>query len=150
VLLQIDQCLNDMKLTRSKTKTHVHDSNSLEFDPVQYLGLMFDGKRIFIRSSSIHKYHRKVKKGVQAAVIRQKEEAEKSGTKAPLRRQALYNMYSEMPVRGKKIKERKTSQKYNGNFISYLDRVATVTGSATIPIQRRRLLKKLISRVKPA
>ncbi len=89
-----------------------------------------------------------MKKGVRAAVIRRDIESERAHQPAPLRQQALYNMYSELPVRGKKVKERKRNQKYSGNFIKYMSDAAKTTDSSRIRQQQRKVLSRLRSAIR--
>ena len=50
---------------------------------------------------------------------------------APLRKQALYNMYSDKPVRGKRIQARIQRNKFRGNFIKYMAQAANTMNSFT-------------------
>ena len=125
------------------------NSNRLASDgPLQYLGLIFDGSKTLIRSSSIHRYHRKLKKAIRAAEVRRDEETHDPSRQAPLRQQALYNMYSELPIRGVKIKARKARQRYRGNFTDYMARSAKLLNSQHIERQRRKVLKKFRSSIR--
>ncbi len=139
---KLDQELQGLLLTRSARKTQRLDSKKLTTEPLQYLGFVFNGKRIVVRPSSIHRYHRKLKKAVQAAQLRREKEAITSGKQAPLRQRALYNMYSDFPTRGKKINQLKSRRKYNGNFIDYLKGAEGSLNSPHIKAQRLRLRKK--------
>lgn len=143
ILQYIDNLLGKLKLSRSKDKTQVLYSSQLPRKQLQYLGFLFNGEKIAVRSSSIHRYHHKLKKAIGAAKIRQREQGKKGATKAPFRKQAIYNMYSELPLRGKKAKARKRKQKYRGNFTHYMEMSARVMGSVTIGRQRKRLLRRL-------
>lgn len=142
----IDERLSSLRLKRSGEKTHELSGGELRSGrQLQYLGLVFNGTDVVIRSSSIHRYHRKLKKGLRAAVHRQRLESCASGMDAPLRRQALYNMYSELPVRGEKVRQRQNRLKHSGNFIRYLDRAVSRLGADLgadrIKRQRRKLLR---------
>ena len=148
ILAYIDQLLGQLKLSRSKGKTQILYSIQLPHKQLQYLGFLFNGSKIAVRSSSIHRYHHKLKRAIQSTRIRQKRESEGNAQKAPLWKQSLYNMYSELPLRGKRIKARNRTQKYRGNFIHYMDRSAKKMDSSTIRRQRRRLLKGLRKRIK--
>ncbi len=146
---KLDLELNRLLLKRSipKTQTINHDELFAERQ-LQYLGFMFNGVDAVIRPSSIHRYHRKSKRALQAAVIRRDRESERSGNAAPLRKKALYNMYSDPPVRGKKIKARKKRQKFNGNFIDYMAKCASVMNSQRIERQRKRTLRRFRASLK--
>lgn len=143
ILGRLDKELKSLGLKRSKTKTHDLTSSQLESQKqLQYLGFIFNGNEALVRPSSIHRYHRKLKKAIRAAELRRDKDGEKSGQKAPLRQRALYNMYSELPIRGVKINARKRRQKYRGNFTHYMARSAEVMDSRSIEQQRRKILKK--------
>ena len=143
----LDWWLNRLKLCRSEDKTQVRSGRELPHSQLQYLGFLFNGKKIMVRSSSIHRYDRKVKKAIQAAIFRQIMEIKRGTREAPFRKRAIYNMYSELPLRGTKIKSRKKNQKYRGNFTHYMEKSAKAMDSLTIRLQRNRLLKRLRARV---
>ena len=140
---RLDAEMERLSLNRSIPKTHIfNQSELLSGRQLQYLGFMFNGVDVVIRPSSIHRYHRKLKKAIQAAVIRRDHDSERLGHATPLRKKALYNMYSDLPVRGKKIKARKKRQKFSGNFIDYMAKSANVMGSQRIERQRKRTLRR--------
>ena len=144
VLDKLDHQLKLLELSRSQEKTRTFLGPELSSrKQLQYLGFVFNGKDAVIRPSSIHRYHRKLKKAVRMAEFRQKRE----GNTAPLRKQALYNMYSDKPVRGKRIRTRIKRRKYKGNFTHYMDRASERLGSPRIAKQRRKILQKFRSRV---
>ncbi len=65
----LDSELECLSLKRSIPKTQIIDHAELFAGrQLQYLGFMFNGVEAVIRPSSIHRYHRKVKKALQAAV----------------------------------------------------------------------------------
>ena len=146
---KLDLELNHLLLKRSIPKTQIINHAELFAKrQLQYLGFMFNGVDAVIRPSSIHRYHRKSKKALQAAVIRRDHESERSGHAAPLRKKALYNMYSDLPVRGKKIKARKKRQKFSGNFIHYMAKSANVMDSQRVERQRKRMLRRFSASLK--
>ena len=148
ILTTLDRELSRLKLTRSTEKTEELDGRSLSpREQLQYLGLVFDGKNVRIRSSSIQRSHRKLKKAIWGERIRRRRESEASGSEAPFRRKALYNMYSDLPVHGRRIHERLRNRTYKGNFTHYMDRAAKTTGSERISVQRRKLLKRVRDRI---
>lgn len=147
LLPHLDHLLNRLKLNRSEEKTQCLSSQDLPGKQLQYLGFIFNGSKTAIRSSSIHRYHRKLKKAIQATKFRQQRESEKN-PEAPFRKQALYNMYSELPLRGKKIKERQKRHKYQGNFTHYLEKAAKTMQSPVIQRQRNKALKRFRKRIR--
>ena len=149
VLGTLDHCLTSLKLTRSRDKTQILNSDDLRSrQQLQYLGFIFNGESVLVRPSSVHRYHRKIKKGTLAAGYRRERETERSSEQAPFRQQSLYNMYSELPLRGIKIRRRKKSLPYKGNFTHYLSRAAKVMESPNIERQRKKALRRLRSTIK--
>ena len=151
ILVELDHQLEALKLKRSSDKTHTLDGSGLRAQAqLQYLGFVFNGTEAVIRSSSIHRYQRKLKKAVKAARARQYRESRRSGRIAPLRKQALYNMYSDKPLRGKLIQRRKRGRKYSGNFTHYMERASEVMESPGMSRQRKNLLKRFRKRLRLA
>jgi hypothetical protein len=149
ILVELDRCLASLELSRSHEKTQqLNHADLSSRRQLQYLGFIFNGEDALVRSSSIHRYHRKIKRGSLAAHIRQQHEAERSGQPAPYRQQALFNMYSELPLRGTKIRRWKARQKFTGNFTHYMDRAAGQMGSPNIERQRKRALRRLRSKIR--
>ncbi len=146
-----------LEINRKKTKVFSNTAGRHNFigdTPVSYLGLSFDGHSVTIRPSSIHRYHRKLRRALRRApILREEETAARErtdGKEAPLRVQAIMNRYSELDVRGKKAIRFENSKRFSGNFIRYLDRAAEATGSKSIAAQRRRLLSMLRRRIRDA
>lgn len=105
------------------------DNGSLICDkPIQYLGFVFDGKRVYMRTSSISKYLRKSKKAVYLAKMTMAKYNEVRRKKGILPH----------PLYKKKIL-RKYFHSGSKNFIRYACRAADVHGSVHI----RRQIKKL-------
>ncbi len=149
IFAKLDRCLESLKLTRSHEKTQRLNHSELSSQrQLQYLGFVFNGDNVVVRSSSIHRYHRKIKKGSLAAHIRQLQETEASGQVAPYRQQALYNMYSELRLRGKQIRRRKARLPYKGNFTHYMARAAKAMDSPNIERQRKKALARFRSKLR--
>lgn len=146
---RIDFELQSLKLTRNHEKTDTISGRELGSQrQLQYLGLVFNGKDTVIRSSSIHRYRRKVKKSIRLTEARQIREGQGNPNSAPFRKQALYNMYTEKPLRGKRINARIKSRKLRGrkhmrNFTYYMSRAARRLNSSRLSRQRTRELRKL-------
>ena len=149
MMTKLDTELQRLSLKRSGSKTQTLDhAELLAGRQLQYLGFMFNGFDAVIRPSSIHRYHRRLKKAIQAAEIRRDLESKSSGQIAPLRQQALYNMYSDGQIRGKKIKSLKKKQKFSGNFINYMAKSVGLMDSPRIKRQRKRVLRRFRSALK--
>lgn len=108
--------------------------------PLQYLGFIFDGKRILLRSSSLARYSEKMKNGVSLAKqtmrkankIRVKNGEEIHG----VYKRKLYSRYSHLGRR---------------NFITYGLRAAKIMNSPEIRKQLKPLWKRLMDEIdKPA
>ena len=147
--VELEKLLRPLQLDLNLEKTQELRSDNLSNGrQLQYLGFVFNGSKTLIRSSSIQRYHRKTKKGIRGALVRQDIESKASGKPAPLRKQAIYNMYSELPVRGRNILERQARQKFSGNFTHYMSRSASQMESSPIERQRKKNLGKLRSRIR--
>ena len=150
IIERLDRELKSVKLQRNAAKTYSYPPSSISSKkPLQYLGFMFDGQSVTVRSSSMQRYHRKLRAAIQAAQYRRDRESIASSRLAPLRERALYGMYSERPRPAKVVgaMKRRPSRR---NFISYLDKAATTMGSERIPHQRKRLLKRFRDRIRHA
>lgn len=80
--------------------------------PLQYLGFVFDGKRIRVRSSSLSKYWRKLIKGAKGTRIRAKRRLSKGGSSALIKRR----VYEDVTHLGSR------------NFVSYVKRAQKTFG----------------------
>lgn len=100
--------------------------------PIQYLGFVFDGKNVVIRTSSISRYIRKAKKSVRLAKLTKlkhdKIRAAKGLPLKPLFKKKLFEKYYHV---GK------------SNFIRYGYRAADVLSSPQIKMQMRKMCKFL-------
>jgi len=126
--------------TNEKTKRHrftQHDGMLSTDKPLQYLGLMFDGVRTYIRSSSISRYISKIKKRVYMAVkSRDKTNAIRvaNGEAArPLFKKTLYGRNTHFGLR---------------NFIKYGLRASQLTNSKTTRRQVLRAEKRFYALIK--
>ena len=145
----LDQQLNNLKLCRSEPKTDSFQSSELSSQrQLQYLGFIFNGTDAMVRSSSIHRYHRRLKKSLGRAEIRRSKEARGGSANAPLRRVALYNTFTDMPTRGRPALEREKKRGYRGNFIKYMNKSAEHMQSSHINRQQGKLLKKFRARLR--
>ena len=148
ILKKLDCQLELLSLTRSKEKTSAFVGTDLPSRrQLQYLGFVFNGSDAVVRSSSIHRYRRKLRKSIRMAKSRQYRESQGKSSPAPLRKQALYNMYSDKPVRGKRIQTRIRQRKFRGNFIQYMAHAAEYMNSSRIKRQRRKVLEKFRSSI---
>lgn len=111
--------------------------HTVEKKPLQYLGFLFDGKNIYIRSSSISRYHGKMRKGLSRAKYHMKDKNRKRGEKGyrfkSLFKKTLYERYSHL---GK------------SNFVTYARRCKNVMDSSqTISKQMKKFNKTLFARL---
>ena len=91
IIRRLDKELASVALNRNTHKTHIYPPRSISASkPLQYLGFMYDGFHVTVRSSSIHRYHRKLKNAVRAAQYRRQRETETTSVQAPLRKRVLY------------------------------------------------------------
>jgi hypothetical protein len=122
----------DLSVNQSKnviTVFHVNKDNDLCVDPaagsslLQYLGFVFDGKNVFVRSQSMARYMRRMKKRINlASKSARKHKAKK------INKQSLFEDYSHLGKR---------------NFIRYCLRAAKIMSSPTIRRQAGKQWKQL-------
>lgn len=134
----VKEKISDIKLTINDKKTEVrvfkYKDDKLKSDkPLQYLGFIFDGNNIFIRSSSLSRYSNRMRRGVRLAK-RTKEKYNNiklndSLIEHDLFKRKLYSRYTHLGKR---------------NFITYGIRSAKIMNSDSI----RKQLKPLLSRFK--
>lgn len=100
--------------------------------PLQYLGFIFDGCSVFLRSSSLARYSERMKRGVRLAKAtmesKNKIRAARGEPLRPLFKKKIYARYSHIGRR---------------NFLTYGYRAAKIMGSKAI----KRQLKPLQSRL---
>ena len=100
--------------------------------PLQYLGFCFDGVRTWIRSSSIARFHQRMRRGVRmllkGAERRNKRRELAGRAPTPLHLKTVYRRYSYLGRR---------------NFLSYGFRSAAALDEETIKGQLRPLWRKL-------
>jgi RNA-directed DNA polymerase len=98
---------------------------------LQYLGFMFDGENIYIRSSSLARYSEKMKRGVSLAKKTMKKynaiRAKKGLPEEVLYKRKLYSRYTHFGGR---------------NFITYGLRAANKMNSKTIKHQLKPLWRR--------
>lgn len=131
------QKLNDSGLTLNADKTEIRNFNEaksgiISDKPLQYLGFLFDGQKILIRSSAFARFSERMKKGVKTAKRtmkkRNKSRARKGLTPSPLYKQKIYERYSHLGKR---------------NFIRYGHRAALIMNSKSIKKQLKPLWTNL-------
>lgn len=115
---------------------------SIDNKPLQYLGFIFDGENIYVRSSSISRFYSKMRRGVSRAKFHMKKKNEERKRKSfedkNLFKQNLYERYSHL---GK------------SNFVTYTRRCREIMEeSTTIRNQMKKFdktLKKRLNKIKP-
>jgi hypothetical protein len=130
--------IKDLKVTintqKTEKRTFIQKNNVLYTDkPLQYLGFLFDGNNIFIRSSSISRYYNKMKRGISLAKKTKKKRDFKKFFKGrspvPLYKNKIYERYSFL---GK------------SNFVTYSHRAKNkMNNSKTIKKQLKRFWSRL-------
>lgn len=125
----------------SKTQRSFFENGKLEKGqkPLTYLGFQYDGNRIMIKSGSVSKFFRKMKKAVKfrayrASIAREKQ---RKGIKvdATLHRKKIYNQFSFLGAGRRRGRKR--------NFFSYAFFAKEVMGSPEITKQLGRAWKVL-------
>ena len=131
-----------LEIQQEKTKPHHFKGPagrlSVE-EPLQYLGFLFDGRRILLRTASVARYYRKMRGGVRLAVLTKRKHdrlrQERDQAPQPLKRRKLNRLYS-----------------YIGrhNFISYALRAAHRMNERAIRRQIKPHWKRLEAEVDKA
>lgn len=129
--------VKELKVTinpsKTKLRTFKYANGKLEADmPLQYLGFIFDGENVFIRSSSLARYSEKMKRGVRLAkktMIKYNTIREANGlSEKPLYKKKIYSRYSHLGCR---------------NFITYGLRAAKTMDSPSIRKQLKPFWRRL-------
>lgn len=124
----VESNLVALRLTLQTKKTLECVFSPLADKPLQYLGLMFDGERILLRSSGVARYFKKMRAGV-----RQHTKAKSRDGKTALsvqRQKYLLRQYTEH------------APEHQRSYPSYVKRVSLATGSPEIIKQLRRHRKR--------
>jgi RNA-directed DNA polymerase len=108
-------------------------SGKLEADkPLQYLGFIFDGQQVSLRSASLARYSERMRRGVRLARVTMRTRNDlrvaRGEAATPLYKGKLYRRYSYLGRR---------------NFVSYALRAANILGEKTIKRQVKPLWKRL-------
>lgn len=104
----------------------------LEQKPVQYLGFLFDGKSIRLRTVALSRYYAKMRRGVRAVDRARKGSDLETGTQTPMKTRALHRRYTYLGRR---------------NFVSYAHRAAAIMSSNAIRKQLKPHLARFASYV---
>ncbi len=106
-------------------------------NPLQYLGFLFDGENIYLRSTSLARYSERMRKGVRLAKATMRKRnnlrIQRGENPKPLFKKKLYRKYSHLG---------------SMNFISYGMRAAEVMKSKTIKKQLKPLWDRLQEEMK--
>ena len=141
-----------LKVNDSKTKraifTPIGDGLLSASEPLQYLGFVFDGRKVVVRPQTIAKYVQRMKRGVRSAKRAAKSASTRGGSRK-LRRQELYARYSHLgPTRS--MLERNPSSNLRNNFYTYAKRSGTEMDRVEIKRQLRRHWNRLNAEIKLA
>lgn len=105
--------------------------------PLQYLGFLFDGQQVTIRSAALARYSERMKRAVRRAKLtkikRNRLKIASGRVPKPLFKRKLYEKYSHLGKR---------------NFIRYGLRAAETMGSAAIKRQLKPLWERLHEEIK--
>ncbi|MEW8305081.1 MAG: antiviral reverse transcriptase Drt2 [Candidatus Thiodiazotropha sp.] len=105
--------------------------------PLQYLGFIFDGENVTLRSSSLARYSERMKRGVRLAkqtkIKRNRIKIEKGLPRKELYKRKLYSRYSHLGKR---------------NFVRYGLRAANTMNSKSIKKQLKPLWHRMIEEIK--
>lgn len=136
--------IGEIKLTIQEAKTMRHHFTCKEGvltvdNPLQYLGFLFDGRRVLLRNAGLSRYYSRMRAAVRLAVA----------TKAKADRKL-----SDVERKKSLLKRKKLNTRYSylggRNFISYAVRASEEFGGDTIKGQIKRHWHKLNQAVKEA
>lgn len=136
-----NQHLHELKVNLNTKKTEIRDftfsgSRLIADQPLQYLGFIFDGENIYLRSSSLARYSERMRRGVKLAkstmACRNKIRISKGEKIKPLFKKKIISRYSHFGKR---------------NFLSYGFRAAEIMDSKTIRKQLKPLWKRLLNEI---
>lgn len=130
----------EVEINPEKTEIcNFHTEGGRQFSdrPLQYLGFMYDGERVVIRSAAFAKFSNRMKRGVSLArqTMRRKNKL-RTGRGAPERKLYLKKLLTRYSHLGKR------------NFLRYGHNAAVVMGSAAIRKQLRPLWSRLQDELK--
>jgi hypothetical protein len=118
-----------LDIQKAKTqKTRFADGKLVSNEqPVKYLGFEFDGKLVRLKSTSVSKYYRNMKKLVKFKARRAQKMKSKYPERAFIFRKPIYKGYSHLGARSGSNRKR--------NYISYVNRSAQVIPNNAIKKQ---------------
>lgn len=148
------QITNICKLKIAKEKTEVFfykDEKITNEDlkhknkPLRYLGLEFDGKRILIKSASISKFYRNMKKSINSKIriVNILKEKNYLQILPPIFKNRIYKRFllSRKVTKKETIKTPKSGRKKQSNLVAYIKRIAN-------DLQEKGILRQIRNRFK--
>lgn len=133
----VRQKINDLKIDINPSKTEIRrfviQPNRFYSDkPLQYLGFLYDGEKILIRSAALAKYSERMRRGIRLA------------KKTKIKRNRIKIFSGQKPT---KLYKRKIYERYSHlggrNFITYAHRAAKFMNSSAIKKQLKPLWGRL-------
>lgn len=133
--------IRKLKLTINPSKTELISfkkvSGAIQADkPLQYLGFIFDGERILLRSAALARYSERMKRGVKLAVATTRKvnriRSKRGLAPRPVFKRKLYARYSHFGAR---------------NFVTYGHRAAKILDSKAMRKQLKPLWGRLLSEI---
>jgi hypothetical protein len=128
----------DINTSKTELRTFTLNNGVLKSDrALQYLGFLFDGQNVYLRSASLARYSERMRQGIRLAKAtmrkRNKIKMNHGESQKPLFKNKIYRKYSHLGSR---------------NFITYGFRAADIMNSETIKKQLKPLWNKLQSEMK--
>lgn len=133
--------IKNLKIDINPKKTeirnfHLSNGRLVSDKPLQYLGFLFNGSQILVRSSSLARYSERMRRGVNLA----------KKVKIKRNRLRIAKGYSALPVFKRKIYEN-YSHLGKRNFVRYGLRAAEIMNSSDIRKQLKPLWKRLVDQI---
>lgn len=138
LMTQLRECLFDLGLFINEKKTEVSEFSASSGKVIgnrefQYLGFLYDGQRVLIRSSSINRYYRKMTRAIKASIF--------AADRKEIARTSMYT---------RKLVRRYTHLGHGRNFVKYAYRAAEKMQSLAIRHQMRSHHKKFLLKLDDA
>lgn len=127
----------ELNIKKTELRTFTNTPEKIVADkPLQYLGFIFDGHNVYLRSSSLSRYSDRMRRGVRLAKATMKSKNKtriaKGLPKKELFKEKIYARYAHVGKR---------------NFLTYGYRAARIMESQTIRKQLKPLLKRLSNEI---
>jgi len=135
-VLNVEIAKLKLEVQDSKTVTSFFEESGKAGTVLPYLGLVYDGAAIRLRSSGVARYYAKMRAGINQ--LKRAKPRPDGKSLLDSRKRELYKRYTKHAGRGER------------NFVSYARRVAAISNSKQVERQIRRHMQKFKAWSQPA